>query len=110
MANTYTWGKFINDVAPSENGLNNVIVQIHFIKYATNENGVSVYQNGAFACAAPAEASFIPYEDVTIEDRIRWTEEYLESCGVDIDARLDELMEDAVNPKVISNYPIPDQD
>lgn len=106
MATTYAWEKFENDVATSENGLNNVIVQIHFNKTASNENGVQVNYYGAFACTAPAEASFIPYEQVTIEDRIRWTEEYLQSTQIDIDAILDEMLDQKVNSKVIANYPI----
>jgi N-acetylmuramoyl-L-alanine amidase len=109
MATQYTWGKFKNDVAPSQDGLTNVIVQIHYNKTAVSDDGIEVYYYGAFGTEAPDEAAFIPYEEVTIQDRIDWTNARFESEGRSIDEILDTMIEEKRTPKVISDYPIPEE-
>lgn len=110
MANTYSWAPFENDVAPSEDGLTNVIKTLHYRKNAVSEDGkFSATYYGSFGCAAPHPASFKEYEDVTNDDRIAWTEAHLSEQSIDVDAMLDAMIEDQVNPKIISNYPIPEE-
>jgi hypothetical protein len=109
MANTYSWGEFINDVAPSEDGIINVIKVIHYQKNATNEDGsVQVSYHGSFVCDPASESSYIDYPDVTIEDRISWTETHLQANGIDLDAYLDSMIHEKVEPQIITNFPIPE--
>lgn len=72
MALTYTWEIRGLRKAAESNGLNNVILDVHWRKTGVNENGVSAYFDGSTPLPVPTSDDFTPYEQLTKEQVISW--------------------------------------
>lgn len=106
------------DSIPSLDGMDKVISVIHYRAQKTHsetiydwstetsseKNLFTADQCGAISMAAPHEASFTPYDEVTKEMVESWLEESLD-CEA-IEANLDAQIENFLNPP-IKNYGLP---
>lgn len=91
---------------PQEGDLNDVVITIHWRRVATEtidgkEYSADIYST--YSCPAP-EGEFTPYESLTKDQVEGWLD-----AGLDvesIDSSLDTMIENQVNPPVIT-LPIP---
>ena len=72
MAIAYSWTFQQFDVAPSEDGLKQVVKTIHWRLYAI-ESGIAVEAYGSVSLGEPSGKDFLPYEDITEEWAIEQT-------------------------------------
>jgi hypothetical protein len=91
------------DSIPSLDGMDKVISTIHYRAQKAHEN-FTADTYGAVSLAAPHEASFTPYDDVTKLMVENWL-----IAGLDceaIEANLDSQIQNFLNPPLVA-YPLP---
>ena len=75
MAATFTWSILQTDFVLSQDGLTNVINNLHWRCAAAETSGGSDYTTGSYATqglTAPDPSSFTAYDSVTEADCIAW--------------------------------------
>lgn len=104
---SYAWTIPSLEVAPSDNGLDDVIKAAHWRYRATDSaDGLTAEVYGAHSFAAPAPASYTPFEEVTEADVIGWLEDLIGEEGMDaMNAGLNTQIENARNPPVLACIP-----
>lgn len=71
----YSWSFKNLQVAPSRDGLENVVVSVDYRLGYTDDSSRWVYAHGQTNFAAPDPEDFIPFEDITEADMIAFVEE-----------------------------------
>lgn len=100
----YTWTVSSLDVAPSEDGLIDVIKTAHWRYRATDDaDDVTAEVYGAQGFASPEPASYTPYEEVAQADVIAWIEDAVDmkAMNASLDARLEAIR----NPPIVTKQP-----
>lgn len=107
MTTAYTWTISSLDVAPSEDGLIDVIKTAHWRYYATDDtDGVTAETYGAHGFASPEPASYTPFESVVQEDIVGWIEGLIGEEGVEaMNTSLNNQLENIRNPPIVSKQP-----
>jgi len=95
---TYTWGVGVMEVAPSEDGLTDVVKMIHWT-YAATDGEYSASCYGSLGVGAPEPEAFTPYADLTQEQVTEWLESGLN--GEQLRAGMDRQIADLKNPPII---------
>jgi hypothetical protein len=92
---TYTWAFPHLEVAPSENGLSNVIKVVHWRLIATDD-GLSAEAYGSVSLSSPGPDAFTAFDGLTKETVQSWVEAAL--AGEDGDAVT--KMQDALSAQI----------
>lgn len=95
---TYNWVINQMDTKPTEDGLTDVVVVIHWNRIATQDE-IVVSSYGTMNCTTPSETDFTAYPDLTQAQVESWLD-----AGLDvptIDANLDKQIENIINPPII---------
>lgn len=102
---SYVWNFPKFDVAPSEDGLTNVVKTVHWQYKGTDDDNVnfSSMLYGTVDLPPPDSENFIPYEDLTFE----WT---VTIVGLllplsDMELKLAELILAQQNPEIVEMEP-----
>ena len=99
----YKWVINQMDCVPKEGQLIDVVLLIHWSRFAQNENiQVSVY--GTMECKSPSETDFTAYPDLTYDQICSWLDAGLNV--VELDANLDSQIENIINPPIVT-LPLP---
>jgi hypothetical protein len=99
---TYQWIINQMDTKPTEDGLTDVVVVIHWTRTAEQFVGgepILVSSYGTMNCTTPSETDFTAYPDLTQAQVEGWLD-----AGLDvptIDANLDKQIENIINPPII---------
>ena len=98
MSITYKW--VINELstAPSEDGLTDVVVTVHWTRVAT-EGEIVVSSYGTMNCTTPSSTDFTAYPDLTQEQVESWLDAGLDVPTIDLG--LDKQIENIINPPII---------
>ena len=99
---TYNWVINQMDTKPTEDGLTDVVVVIHWTRTAEQFVGgepILVSSYGTMNCTTPSSTDFTAYPDLTQAQVESWLD-----AGLDvptIDANLDKQIENIINPPII---------
>ena len=102
----YTWTISALDTAPKEDGLTDVVKNVHW-RYKAIDDSYEAEIYGSMACATPSETDFTAYPDLTKSDVIGWLENGLNV--EDLQASLSSQIENLKNPPIV-NLPLPWQE
>ncbi len=70
---TYVWAITAMKMAPSLDGLTDVVTNVQFTYTGTDsDSGFSFTFNGAYPVPPPSSASFVPLADLTEDEVIAW--------------------------------------
>ena len=86
------------DTKPTEDGLTDVVVCIHWTRVAT-KGEIVVSSYGTMNCTTPSETDFTAYPDLTQAQVEGWLENGLDTETIDLN--LDKLIENIINPPII---------
>ena len=109
MSITYNWVINQMDTKPTEDGLTDVVVTVHWTRTAEQYVGgepINVSSYGTMGCQTPSSTDFTAYPDLTYEQVCGWL-----NAGLDvptIDLGLDKQIENIINPPIV-NLPLPFQ-
>ncbi len=95
------------DTVPKEGELIDVVQTVHWRRDAEEIDGNKTYYGdvyGAQGFAAPHEAAFTPYADLTFEQVCGWLESALDVAALDM--ALDAQIENQKNPPIVQ-LPLP---
>jgi hypothetical protein len=95
------------DTVPKEGELVDVVATVHWRRDAKEVDGDKEYYGdvyGAQGFAAPHEAAFTPYADLTFEQVCGWLESALDVSALDM--ALDSQIENQKNPPIVQ-LPLP---
>lgn len=106
MTTTYTWNIVAMDSYPEYQGQPDVVFTTHWTVEATDGTyNASAY--GTQAIALSDTEPFIPYDQLTLEEAVTWTQE---SMGIDavtaLQENLDQQIANQINPPVVQ-LPLP---
>ena len=102
---TYNWVINQMDTKPTEDGLTDVVVVIHWNRIATQDE-IVVSSYGTMNCTTPSETDFTAYPDLTYDQVCLWLESGLDTETIDLN--LDKQIENIINPTIIV-LPLPFQ-
>ena len=74
MAINYTFSDLKVEIAPSLDGLSDVITRVRYNYNGVDENGYSGSFSGATPMPQPATGSFTPFNEVTEPEVVAWLE------------------------------------
>lgn len=74
MSTTYTFSDLKVEIAPSLDGLSEVITRVRYNYNGVDENGYSGSFAGATPMPAPSTGSFTPFNELTQDEVIDWLE------------------------------------
>jgi hypothetical protein len=99
---TYKW--IINqlDTKPTEDGLTDVVVTVHWTREAEQYVGgepILVSSYGTMGCATPSATDFTAYPDLTYEQVCDWLDAGLDVAAIDLG--LANQIENIINPPII---------
>ena len=103
MSTTYNWVINQMDTKPTEDGLTDVVVTVHWTRVAT-EGEIVVSSYGTMGCSTPSSTDFTAYPDLTQEQVESWLDAGLDVPTIDLG--LDKQIEDIINPPIV-NLPLP---
>ena len=86
------------DTKPTEDGLTDVVVVIHWSRIATQDE-IVVSSYGTMNCTTPSETDFTAYPDLTQAQVEGWLENGLDTETIDLN--LDKQIENIINPPII---------
>jgi len=95
---TYSWIISSMDTAPSEDGLTDVVVTVHW-RYVGVEGEYSAEVYSSYACPAPSPSEFTPYQNLTEAEVTGWL-----IVGLDVaslQANIATQIENQKNPPVV---------
>jgi hypothetical protein len=98
MATTYQWVINQMDTKPTEDGLTDVVVTVHFTRTAQLDE-ILVSSYGTMGCSTPSETDFTAYPDLTYEQVCGWLEAGLDVPAIDL--ALDQKIENIINPPIV---------
>ena len=103
MANTYSWNISQLDCIPKVGDLTDYCVVSHWQCNGTDNDGHTgtVYSTVSFE-VDPDKPDFTPYEDITLEQAIQWTQEALgEEQVAAVYTSIDTQIENQINPPIV---------
>jgi hypothetical protein len=100
---TYNWVINQMDTKPTEDGLTDVVVIVHWTREAQQDE-IKVSSYGTMSCETPSGTDFTAYADLTYEQVCSWLDAGLNV--EEIDLGLDKQIEDIINPPIV-NLPLP---
>ena len=95
---TYQWVINQMDTKPTEDGLTDVVVTVHWIRTA-QQGDINVSCYGAMNCTTPSETDFTAYPDLTYEQVCSWLDAGLNVASIDLG--LDGQIENIINPPIV---------
>ena len=95
----YKWIVSALDTAPQEDGLNDVVKNVHY-RYQATDGTYNAEIYGSMACEKPSEQDFTAYPDLTEADVIGWLEAGLKV--EDLKESLDKQIENLINPPIVN--------
>jgi hypothetical protein len=105
---TYTWTFPRLDAAPAIDGLSNVVRTVHWRLTATRD-GVADIAYGSVELPPPDPQDFTPFEHVSKEQVIEWTEEAIEAQQegqvANIKAALEKSLNGQLAPPLVTLTP-----
>ena len=102
MATTFTWVINQMDTKPQEDTLTDVVITIHWSRFAEHIVGaepIIVLSYGTMACATPSETDFTAYPDLTYDQVCSWLEAGLNVTEIDLG--LQSQIDNIINPPII---------
>jgi len=102
MSTTYQWVINQMDTKPTEDGLTDVVVTVHFTRTAEQYVGgepILVSSYGTMGCTTPSSTDFTAYPDLTYEQVCSWLDLGLDTEAIDLG--LDKQIENIINPPII---------
>jgi hypothetical protein len=102
MNTTYNWVINQMDTKPTEDGLTDVVVCVHWVRTAEQYVGgepILVSSYGTMGCTTPSSTDFTAYPDLTYEQVCGWLDAGLDVPTIDLG--LDKQIEDIINPPII---------
>jgi hypothetical protein len=102
MTATFTWNFPSLDIAPSEDGLVDVIKTIHW-RYMGSDGDYSTEVYGTVSMESPDPEDYVEYDDITKEDLELWVEDKLNI--LDMQSNLLSVLEALKNPPIVSRTP-----
>ena len=99
----YNWVINQMDTKPTEDGLTDVVVTVHWTRVAT-EGEIVVSSYGTMGCSTPSSTDFTAYPDLTQEQVESWLDAGLDVAAIDLG--LDQQIENIINPPIIT-LPLP---
>jgi hypothetical protein len=98
MSTTYNWVINQMDTKPTEDGLTDVVVTVHWTRTA-QDGEINVSSYGTMGCQTPSETDFTAYPDLTYEQVCSWLNSGLDTEAIDLG--LDKQIENIINPPII---------
>jgi hypothetical protein len=99
---TYQWVINQLDTKPTEDGLTDVVVTVHWTRTAETFLGgepINVSCYGTMPCTTPSSTDFTAYPDLTYEQVCGWLDAGLDVASIDLG--LDKQIENIINPPII---------
>jgi hypothetical protein len=90
------------DTKPTEDGLTDVVVTVHWTREAEQYVGgepILVSSYGTMGCATPSATDFTAYPDLTYEQVCGWLDAGLDVASIDLG--LANQIENIINPPII---------
>ena len=100
--NTYQWIINQMDTKPTEDGLTDVVVVVHWTRTAEQYVGgepINVSCYGTMPCTTPSSTDFTAYPDLTYDQVCSWLDAGLDVASIDLG--LDGQIENIINPPII---------
>lgn len=104
MPNTYTWNISALDCIPQVGDMTDYVCVSHWQCQGSDGEGHTgqVYSTVSFP-VDPEKPDFTPYEDITLEQAIAWTQEALgEEQVAAVYTSIDTQIENQINPPIVS--------
>jgi hypothetical protein len=98
MSTTYQWVINQMDTKPTEDGLTDVVVVVHWVRTA-QDGEINVSSYGTMGCTTPSSTDFTAYPDLTYEQVCSWLDAGLDVTAIDLG--LDQQIENIINPPII---------
>jgi hypothetical protein len=95
---TYQWVINQMDTKPTEDGLTDVVVIVHWTRMA-QQGDINVSCYGTMSCTTPSSTDFTAYPDLTYEQVCSWLDAGLDVESLDL--QLDQQIENIINPPII---------
>ena len=103
MSNTYTWTISALDCKPQVGDLTDYVVQSHWSCSGTDGTFTGQCYSTVSFTVNPDKPNYTPYQDLTEEEVILWTQEALgEEQVTAIYTSIDSQIENAKNPPIIT--------
>lgn len=99
---TYQWLINQMDTKPTEDGLTDVVVVVHWTRTAEQYVGgepIKVSSYGTMGCETPSATDFTAYPDLTYEQVCGWLDAGLDTEAINLG--LDQKIENIINPPII---------
>jgi hypothetical protein len=99
---TYQWVINQMDTKPTEDGLTDVVVTVHWTRAAETFFGgepINVSCYGTMSCTTPSSTDFTAYPDLTYEQVCGWLDAGLDVASIDLG--LDKQIENIINPPIV---------
>jgi hypothetical protein len=99
---TYQWVINQMDTKPTEDGLTDVVVTVHWTRTAEQYVGgepILVSSYGTMGCTTPSSTDFTAYPDLTYEQVCNWLDNGLDVPAIDLG--LDKQIENIINPPIV---------
>lgn len=99
---TYKWIINQMDTKPTEDGLTDVVVTVHWTREAEQYVGgepILVSSYGTMGCATPSSTDFTAYPDLNYEQVCGWLDAGLDVASIDLG--LANQIENVINPPII---------
>jgi hypothetical protein len=98
MSTTYNWVINQMDTKPTEDGLTDVVVVVHWVRTA-QDGEINVSSYGTMGCQTPSSTDFTAYPDLTYEQVCSWLNSGLDTEAIDLG--LNKQIENIINPPII---------
>lgn len=95
---TYQWVINQMDTKPTEDGLTDVVVVVHWTRTA-QDGEINVSSYGTMGCQTPSETDFTAYPDLTYDQVCSWLNAGLDVTAIDLG--LDQQIENIINPPIV---------
>jgi hypothetical protein len=102
MSTIYQWVINQMDTKPTEDGLTDVVVTVHWTRTAeqyVDGEPINVSSYGTMGCTTPSKTDFTAYPDLTYEQVCSWLDAGLDVESIDLG--LDKQIENIINPPII---------
>lgn len=103
MIKEYNWVVSSMTTKPQEGNLNDVVVNVNWIRQARLIDGNKTYSaesEGSMPCSKPSETDFTAYPDLTFQQVCSWLDAGLNVAT--IDSSLDALIQTQINPPTVT--------
>jgi hypothetical protein len=100
---TYKWIFSAFDCKVSENGMRNIVTNVHWRYNGTNKDDISAEIYGTQAVGEPTPDAFVPYPELSEKQVIGWMEATLDMPAMQ--ANIAEQIELIINPVYVTLPP-----